>query len=64
MIFDTLRIVRVTNEHLSAFMGLLATALMFPIPGLIASMIQRTQVAKMKKVRVRSIRRIQTCNHL
>ncbi|TCD66627.1 hypothetical protein EIP91_001094 [Steccherinum ochraceum] len=44
----------------SAFVGLGVTALMFPIPGLIASRIQKTQVEKMKKTdaRVQSVTEI------
>ncbi|TCD68834.1 hypothetical protein EIP91_009701 [Steccherinum ochraceum] len=44
----------------SAYVGLAVTALMFPIPGLIASRIQKTQVQKMKKTdaRVQSVTEI------
>ena len=35
----------------SAFIGMIAMALLFPVPGYVASMIQGVQTEKMKKVR-------------
>ena len=36
----------------SAFVGMLAMVLLFPVPGYVASMIQGVQTERMKKVRV------------
>ena len=47
----------------SAFMGLLAMVLLFPVPGYVASMIQDVQGEKMKKTdaRVQSVTESRWC---
>ena len=42
-----------THEFGSAFIGLIAMILLFPVPGAIASMIQGVQKEKMKKTDAR-----------